>query len=352
MRAIAIGLVVALGAVTTSAHAQPASTQLRMATLAPTGSTWSVNFAKAAAAIKAKTSGSVTLQWYESGSQGDEKDYVRKIKLGQLDGAAITSTGLSMIDDSIRVLELPDLFDSIEEMDYVVGKMWPTFQKSFAAKGYFLADRGEVGWFYLMSTHKVSSVADLVKAKSWLWTGDEIAEAMYARLSMPDVPLGVPEVDAALTTSRIDLVFSSPLAAVALQWSSKITDRSDLAMYYGVGAIVISKQAFDRLSASEQQVVKAQLQRYGKEIRRNVRIENVDADKNMIGAGVKVTVADPATRSAWDAAAQQVWQDLVGKVYTQAQLDEVLKYRAQYRAKPKPSTTGSAPAAPAAAPTP
>jgi TRAP-type C4-dicarboxylate transport system substrate-binding protein len=344
MRAIAIGAVVALATMATSAHAQQASTELRMATLAPTGSTWSVNFAKAADAIKAKTSGSVTLHWYEGGEQGDEKDYVRKIKLGQIDGAAITSTGLSMIDGSIRVLELPDLFDSIGEMDYVVSKMWPSFRKSFAAKGYFLADRGEVGWFYLMSTHKIGSVADLLKSKSWLWTDDQIAQAMYARLQVAGVPLGVPEVDAALTTSRVDLIYSSPLAAVALQWSSKITDRTDLAMYYGVGAIVISKQAFDGLSGSEQQVVKAELQRYGKEIRRNVRAENVDADKNMIRAGVKVTVADPETRSAWDAAAQQVWQDLVGKVYTQAQLDEVLKYRAQYRAKNKPSTTGSAPA--------
>ncbi|HTJ47564.1 MAG TPA: TRAP transporter substrate-binding protein DctP [Kofleriaceae bacterium] len=315
------------------AHAQSAPTELRMATLAPNGSTWSLNFAKAGSAINAKTAGRVTLKWYEGGSQGDEKDYVRKIGLGQLDGAAITSTGLSMIDESIRVLELPDLFDSVDEMNFVVGKMWPSFQRAFAAKGYILADRGEVGWFYLMSKQKLGSLADLGKDKPWLWTDDKIAQAMYARLGVSGVPLGVPEVDAALTSSRLDLIYSSPLAAVALQWSTKVSYRSDLAMYYGVGAIVISKKVFDALSPADQRIVTNLLQKYGKEIRTDVRKNNLDADKTMIRAGVKVTPADASTRSAWDAAAQQVWTDLAGKVYTQAQLDEVLKYRAAYRAK-------------------
>ena len=345
MRGTTVSVVLALGVMATSAHAQSSSTELRMATLAPNGSTWSVNFAKSASAISTKTSGRVTLKWYEGGSQGDEKDYVRKIGLGQLDGAAITSTGLSMIDESIRVLELPDLFDSVDEMDYVVAKMWPSFQKAFAAKGYILADRGEVGWFYLMSKQKLGSIADLTKAKPWLWSDDKIAQAMYARLGVSGVPLGVPEVDAALTSSRLDTIYSSPLAAVALQWSTKVNYRSDLAMYYGVGAIVISKKAFDALPAADQKVVTTALQKYGREIRSDVRKDNVDADKSMIRAGVNVANADASMRSAWDAAAQQVWKDLVGKVYTQAQLDEVLKLRAEYRAKRKSVTT-----APAAAP--
>ena len=335
MRALSIATVMALGVCAASAHAQSASTELRMATLAPNGSTWSLNFAKAGTAIDAKTSGRVTLKWYEGGSQGDEKDYVRKIGLGQLDGAAITSTGLSMIDESIRVLERPDLFDSIDEMNFVVGKMWPSFQKAFAAKGYILADRGEVGWFYLMSKQPLTSVAAF-KAKWWLWSDDKIAAAMWSRLGVNGVPLGVPDVDPALTTGRIDSFYTSPLAAVALQWSTKINYRSDLAMYYGVGAIVMSKKAFDRLSAADQKVVRDQLDRYGKSLRKKIQTDNADADKEMIRAGVKVSTADEGLRKAWDVAAQQVWTDLVGKVYSKDQLDEVMKYRTEYRAKKHP----------------
>jgi hypothetical protein len=79
------------------------------------------------------------------GQQGDERDFVRKIKLGQLDGAAVTAIGLSMIDESIRVLELPMMFATTDEVDYVADKMWPYFQKKFEKKGFKLNDRGEVG---------------------------------------------------------------------------------------------------------------------------------------------------------------------------------------------------------------
>ena len=117
--------------------------------------------------------------------------------LGQLDGAAVTSVGLSMLDESIRVLELPRMFDSAEELDYVADKMWPDFQKKFEKKGYKLADRGEVGWVYFFTKDKVESLAGLKAQKLWLWGDDSIVSALYKKLGLNGVPLGVPEVDAA-----------------------------------------------------------------------------------------------------------------------------------------------------------
>ena len=159
---------------------------------------------KAQAEIKDKTAGRVTLKYYEGGQQGDERDFVRKIKLGQLDGAAITSIGLAMIDESIRVLELPMLFQSAEEVDYVADKMWPYFQKKFEKKGFKLNDRGEVGWVYFMSKNKVESLADLKGQKLWMWGDDQLVGAMFKKLGLNGVPLGVPEVDAGLTSGKIN----------------------------------------------------------------------------------------------------------------------------------------------------
>jgi TRAP-type C4-dicarboxylate transport system substrate-binding protein len=142
------------------AHAED-TVELRIATLAPSGSPWMEVLDKAAGEIKDKTAGRASIKYFEGGQQGDERDFVRKIKLGQLDGAAVTSIGLAMIDESIRVLELPMMFDSVEEVDYVADKMWPYFQKKFEAKGFRLNDRGEVGWIYFLSNSKVESIKDL-----------------------------------------------------------------------------------------------------------------------------------------------------------------------------------------------
>src|ERR1700733_9058779 len=202
-----------------SAASRPAradNVELRIATLAPSGSPWMEVLDKAAAETKDKSGGRVTLKYFENGQQGDERDFVRKIKLGQLDGAAVTAVGLSMIDESIRVLELPMMFESVEELDYVADKLWPYFQKKFLAKGFLLQDRGEVGWVYFLSKNKVEKIADLQSQKLWLWGDDQLVGAVFKKLRLNGVPLGVPEVDGNLTSGKIDACYSSPLAAVAL----------------------------------------------------------------------------------------------------------------------------------------
>src|SRR4051812_3959710 len=120
--------IAALGLGLVSARGTARADELRIATLAPTGSPWMEVLDKAASEIKDKTAGRASIKYYEGGSQGDERDFVQKMKLGQLDGAAVTAVGMSMIDESIRVLELPMMFQTPEELDYVADKMWPQFQ--------------------------------------------------------------------------------------------------------------------------------------------------------------------------------------------------------------------------------
>jgi TRAP-type transport system periplasmic protein len=333
MRARLTSLLVAgaLAATATVAAADPA--ELRIATLAPSGSTWSKLLAKGTAAIEEKTNKAVTIKWYEGGSQGDERDFVRKIGLGQLDGAAVTAVGLSMIDESVRVLELPRMFASVEEMDYVAGKMWPQFQKKFEKAGYKLVDRGEIGWVYFYSKDKIESVDQLKGAKVWLWGDDSIVKASYKMIGLSGVPLGVPEVDGALTAGRVTVVYSSPLAAVALQWNTKVKYRTDLAMSYGIAATVISKKAFDALSPADQKTVASLMEKTGKDIRKAVRKDNDDATKQMERKGVKVVPSPPALVAEFDKNSQKVWDELAGKVYTKQELADVLKYRDEYRAK-------------------
>ncbi|HEX7701710.1 MAG TPA: TRAP transporter substrate-binding protein DctP, partial [Kofleriaceae bacterium] len=255
LQLLSITALAAIGVARTERLAQADNVELRIATLAPSGSPWMEVLDKANSEIKDKTAGRVTLKYFEGGQQGDEKDFVRKIKLGQLDGAAVTSIGLAMIDESIRVLELPMLFDSAEEVDYVADKMWPHFQEKFAKKGFKLQDRGEVGWVYFLSTNKVESIGDLKGQKLWMWGDDALVGAMFKKLALNGVPLGVPEVDASLTSGKINACYGSPVAAVALQWYSKVKFMTSMPMSFAIGATVVSLDSLKKLSADDQKTV-------------------------------------------------------------------------------------------------
>lgn len=309
--------------------------ELRIATLAPSGSPWMQVLDRAAAEIKTKTSGRVTMKYFEGGQQGDERDFVRKIKLGQLDGAAVTAIGLAMIDESIRVLELPMMFQSAEELDYVADKMWPYFQKKFAAKGFRLNDRGEVGWIYFLSKNKVASLNDLKGQKLWMWGDDQLVGAMFKKLGLNGVPLGVPEVDAGLTSGKINAAYGSPVAAVALQWYSKVKYMTSMPMSFAIGATVISNDALKKISPEDQKTVEDIGRANAKKLRKVIRKANEDAKGTMTRKGITVvntpvTMVDEFTKDS-----QEAWKDMTGKIYSKEELDMVLKYRDEYRAKHK-----------------
>lgn len=324
-----------LGLVALAPPAHADNVELRMATLAPDGSKWTEVFDKGAVETAKQTENRVTLKYYPGGQQGDEVDFVRKIKLGQLDGASVTATGLAMIDESIRVLELPMMFASIEELDYVADKMWPYFQKKFEKKGFKLNERGEVGWIYFLSKDKVTSLDNLKGLKMWMWGNDNLVGAMFKKLGLNGVPLGVPEVDSALTSGRINACYGSPLAAVALQWYTKVKYMTSMPMSYAIGATVISLESLKKISDADQKKFGAIGKNLGKKLRVAIRKENETAQKTMTRKGVTVVETPPAMVEEFRKHAEEVWKSLVGKLYTQDELDTVLKHRDEYRAKNK-----------------
>jgi len=339
--------VLGLCAVAALSMARPAraeGTEIRIASLAPSGSPWMEVLDKAASEVKDKTAGRVTFKYFEGGQQGDERDFVRKIKLGQLDGAAVTAVGLSMIDESIRVLELPMMFQSVEELDHVADKLWPYFQKKFEKKGFKLTDRGEVGWVYFLSKGRVEQISDLKNQKVWLWGDDQLVGSVFKKLGLNGVPLGVPEVDASLTAGRINAAYGSPIAAVALQWYSKIKFMTSMPMSFAIGATVVSLEAYKKLSAEDAKALEDITRANAKKLRKTIRKANEDAKGTMSRKGVVVVQTPIKMVDDFTKQASELWNELAGKIYSKEELKMVLDARDEYRAKHKPA----APAAPAA----
>ncbi len=329
---VCAGLALATNMISSAA----AETEIRIATLAPEGSDWMKEFDKAAAEVKEKTSGRVILKYFAGGQQGDERDYVRKIKLGQLDGAGVTSIGLSMIDESIRVLEVPMMFKEVGEVDYVADRMWGYFQKKFEAKGFRLNDRGEVGWIYLVSKDKLETVDQLKKAKIWQWGDDKMVGTLFGKLGLTGVPLGVPEVDSSLTSGRLTAAYGSPYSTVALQWFSKVKYMTSMPMSFAIGATVVSLESTKKLSTEDQKTVQEIGKSSAKKLRKVIRKANEEAKATMKKRGIVITTTPPDTVAAFEKAAAETAKALVEKkVFSQQELDMVIKYRDEYRAKNK-----------------
>jgi TRAP-type C4-dicarboxylate transport system substrate-binding protein len=328
-----IGILAAVAALLGSAPAAHAETVLQIATLAPKGSAWAKIMEKGAKDIETQTQGRVKVKYFFSGQQGDERDVVRKMTNGSLDGAALTAVGLGLIKGDVRVLELPFMFTNDKQLDYVRNAMKADFEAQFDQAGYVLIAWGDVGWTHIYTNSPVNSKADMQKAKIWAWKDDPIVRALFKGLGINGIPLGVPDVQPNLQTGTIDACYGSPLAAVALQWYTKVKYATDTPISYAIGAFIIRKDVFQKLSPEDQKVVIAAGATMGAELMKAVRKDNERAKKAMQKSGVQFVPVPQALVAEMKAESEKVWKALVGTLYKQEFLDKVLKYRAEAQKK-------------------
>ena len=114
--AVALGGLVATLVPAATAHA----VTLKIATLAPGGSSWLNEMKATGDAIEKATDGRVKLKFYPGGVMGNDKKVLRKMRIGQLHGSSFTPSGLSERYPDLNLYGLPLVFDTLDEVDYYV----------------------------------------------------------------------------------------------------------------------------------------------------------------------------------------------------------------------------------------
>ena len=207
------------------------------------------------AAIRKESGGKLGFKIYAGGISGDEKDILRKIKLGQFHSAGITGNGITEITKKARILDTPFLFKSYDEADYVYKTFETDFNQAFNDGGYVLLGWAEVGFVYIYTNTPVTKPEDLKNVKMWMWEGDPVAEATFKAMNISPIPLSLTDVMTSLQTNMINGVYASPLAAASLQWFTRVKYMFNLPLTDASGAVVISKKKFDALPPDMQNIL-------------------------------------------------------------------------------------------------
>ena len=119
-----------------------------MATLAPVGSPWHNLLLEMGQKWRDATNGEVILRIYPGGVAGDERDMIRKIRIGQLHAAAVTIEGLTEISRDMSVFYIPMMVDSFEELDAIRDPLMPELEQGLADGEFRLLAWADVGWAY------------------------------------------------------------------------------------------------------------------------------------------------------------------------------------------------------------
>jgi len=278
---------------------QTQAVSLKIATLAPDGTRWMKIMREGAKEAEKATNGRVKIKFYPGGVMGNDKSVLRKIRVRQLHGGALTGGGLIPICAECQLYSLPFMFRSYAEVDYVRERLDPILHDALEKKGFVSFGISEGGFAYLMSNQPLTRVEHLRAQRVWVPEGDRIARTAFESLAVSPIPLPLTDVLTGLQTGLIDTVGTSPTAAIALQWHTQIKHLTDMPLLYLYGMLVIQKKAFQRLSKQDQVTVRGVMEKAFRKINQQSRQDNISAQKALQGQGIQFTHPSPADITQW-----------------------------------------------------
>jgi TRAP-type C4-dicarboxylate transport system substrate-binding protein len=304
---------------------------LKMATLVPEGTVWPKTLLDLGDAWSRDTQGRVTMRLYAGGVAGDEPDMVRKMRIGQFNSAVLTVLGLSDLDNAFLVFTVPMLFDSYDELLYVLDKMQPVLRQRLEAKGFVLLNWGHAGWLYLFSKQPIQTVDDLKKLKLWWRAGDDRMVRIWKEAGFQPVPLAMTDIMTGLQTGMIDVIPLTPLGVLALQWFRLTPNMADVGLAPLVGGVVVTKQAWNRISEADRAAVLAACRKAEARLQEEIPNQDRQALVEMEKRGLKTAHPTAAEAAQWRAVAASFAAKMRGTIVPAEILDQAIRERDAYR---------------------
>jgi TRAP-type C4-dicarboxylate transport system substrate-binding protein len=307
---------------------------IKFATLAPDGSTWMKVLTELSKELEKETGGKLKFKFYAGGVAGDEKDVVKKIRIGQLHAAGFTGVGLGDLAPETRLLDAPWLFRSRSELETVRAKFAKELNAAVEKGGFVLLGWTDLGSVYVFSKNPIAGPEDMKKEKMWVWEGDPIAQAAYKALGVNPIPLSIVDVMQSLQTGMINAVYGPPLGVVALQWHSKVKHIYPVPIAESTGAVLVSKKFFDALPADQKKTLTDLSAKHLKHLNDLTNAENDKALEALKKQGLDLAAdPGPATRRKYEELGVGARKELAGKLFSAELLGKFEKELAALRAR-------------------
>ena len=318
-----------LFAITSAASAQT----IKLATLAPEGSAWMNAMRSGAAEIGERTEDRVKFKFYGGGVQGNDKQVLRKMRIGQLHGGAFTSNALREFQKDAVLYGMPMLFNNLEEVQFARSHIDDKLRGLMEEAGYVNFGFAGGGFAHIMSNRPITNLDDMQGLKIWIPDGDRLSYGAIKALGISPVTMPLTDVLTGLQTELLDTVMGPPAATIILQWNTGVSYITELPLAYVFAMLVIDKKYFDRIQAKDQAIVREVMERVYLGFDQQGNDDNEKAYRVLLDDGIKPVSPDQGQIPEWHKVVRESNHKLAGEGIVDARLlEEIECFITAYRA--------------------
>ncbi len=303
----------------------------KIATLAPEGSVWMQKFHDFTNEVTELSNGKIAFKVYPGGIMGDDLAMYRKMRVGQIHGGGFTMTGISRVVPDFRVLALPFLFNSYDEVDVVKNGILPQFVNKFQEKKLELIAMTEVGFVYAMGTSPLLTIKNLRDGKCWSPTGDPLTSTFLSTIGITPIQLSIPDVLTSLQTGLVDTVFNSLYGSIILQWFTKAKYITETPYGYAYGVFLLDKRPFSKLSKQDQQLIQKSADKHFSILMDKTRQSNIGSRQTLIDHGVQFVQTEESVIKSLQNYRDETVKLLLGKAFSNEIYSQIHKLLTDYR---------------------
>ncbi|MGE5343850.1 MAG: TRAP transporter substrate-binding protein DctP [Candidatus Omnitrophota bacterium] len=306
---------------------------IKMGTIAPLRSPWVDEIRALDQEWRKITGGKVEIKIFAGGIAGNEEDMVRKIKMGILGGAVFTNIGITQIYPDAYVLNMPFAMDSDAELDYVLKKLTPGFEKEIEKKGFTVLTWAKSGWLYFFSKRPIIYPEDLKKHKLSFATGTPEMEQSWKKSGYHVIPTDLKDLLMALQSGMLDAAYLPALLAASGQYFPLIPNMSPLKVAPLVGGIVVSNQVWAQVPDQYKKEMIAAAQRVAADLFQKTDKLEKDALDMMKKHGLIINKVPPDAPAKWKAETAKGLDELIGKAFSKDVYDKLIQALNEFRKK-------------------
>jgi TRAP-type C4-dicarboxylate transport system substrate-binding protein len=296
---------------------------IKLGSLAPEGSPWDKALRRIAADWNAASNGRLRVKVFAGGIAGDEPSMIRKIRINQLQAAAITGVSLGSIVDDFYAVQLPFVIRTSEEMEYVMGELQPTLNRMMEEKGFTLIAWFLAGWAHLFSKTPVATPRDAQRLKLQADpVSPEIVDA-WKDLGFHVVPVAPTEVLGALQSDLVEAFLLTPLTAAAMQWFGVAKNMMDLPLAPMLSGIVVSERVWQGIPAALKTELLAIVERHLTKLDEETAALEEEAVQIMLENGLQIHPVSPQEAAEWERVMGEGLDLITGTVVSEQMFEEV-----------------------------
>ena len=298
-----------------------------MATLAPEGTEWHGPLVELGQQWKVVTNGDVRLRIYPGGVVGDERDMIRKMRIGQIHGAAISNEGMTEINPYFTTFYMPMMYQSYDEVDFVRDRLSNELLNKTEENGFKILTMVDVGWAYWFSTEPIYTPDDLKNNKIFIWAGDYKSAQLYEKHGYQPVPLAMTDVLSGLQTGLITSLGFNPLYALAQQLFGIADNMLDMKWGNLTAAIIIDLKTWNKIKPEYQESMLSVAKSIGDGFQQKNRYDSDKSVEVMKKYGLKVNTPTPEQVKIWDELINSMGPDIRGSLIEENAFDRLMEIK-------------------------